>query len=403
MTVSGGAVASASPQSSVADPGRESRLLYAGVAVASIGGPLAFVGLYLPAILNDAGRWSVAATVVGLAAFAAPTYLWVRYSRTVVGPGGLTAFTAAAAGRRVAAVHVLAWLVSYVLYLLYTTDYVVYDVLTASVPGIAPWRPWLEILLPALLAAVVLAPLRASFGVVTAAAAAQVGLLAVLLGVAAAHGSSNAPFPATGGADVSNAGGNVALLFVCASLPLFLGGEVRGGSRTVRRTLIGAVAGVGFLVLLATLPAHGLRAFTGTDVPGVALARATGGTSFGVTVGVGIAVSVLALVAVEYLAITRVVHAVARRISPGSVARWLVVPLVGAGAISLASPHRFYADLLKPSLVALWIAQLIPVLVYPRFAARDGGLRAHDGVAVVVSAALFGFGLYTSLGGSVGA
>ena len=30
---------------------------------------------------------------------------------------------------------------------------------------------------------------------------------------------------------------NVALLFTCASLPLFLGGEVEGGSRTVRRTL----------------------------------------------------------------------------------------------------------------------------------------------------------------------
>lgn len=400
MATAGVAVAPASPPAAGVAP-LQPRVLYAGLAVASIGGPLAFVGLYLPAILAGAGRASVLATGLGLVAFAAPTYIWIRYSRTIVGPGGLTAFTAAAAGRKIAGLQAIGWLVSYVLYLLYTTDYVVYDVLTASVPGIGPWRPWLEVAIPAVLAGVVLAPLRASMTVVATAAAAQVGVLVVLLGVATAHAAAAAT--AAGATDVANSGGNVALLFVCGSLPLFLGGEVRGGGRTVRRTLVGAVVAVGVLVAFAATAAHGLRAFAGADIPGVALARDTGGTAFGVTVGAGIAVSVLALVVVEYLAITRVVHAVAGgRVRTGTVARWLVAPLVGAGAISLLGPARFYADLLEPSLVALWIAQLIPVLVYPRYALRSKAFRPYDAVAVAVATALFGFGLYTSLGGSTG-
>jgi hypothetical protein len=314
------------------------------------------------------------------------------------------AFTSAAAGRRVGQIQALLWLTSYALYLLYTTDYVVYDILPAFAPSTLPWRTGLELVLPLVVVAVVVAPLRVSFTVLALSAVGQFVLAIALVVIAAgAHSSAAVGVAAVGSAtsmgSASRAAGNIALLFTCASLPLFFGGDVAGRGRTVARSIGGSVAAVGALVVVAALPSASMSRFASAEIPGVAIARAAGFGGFGLALGVGVAVSVMSLVVIEYLAVARLMHALTGR-SLRTVTRWLAVPLVAASAAALAAPGRFYDDLLRPSLVALWLAQLVPVVAYPTFAARLGRLRASDLAASGAATALFGFGLYTALGGA---
>ncbi|MGH3321448.1 MAG: hypothetical protein ACRDN9_14995 [Streptosporangiaceae bacterium] len=122
----------------------------------------------------------------------------------------------------------------------------------------------------------------------------------------------------------------------------------------------------------------------------------TPGGGAGVAVGLGVAASIVGVTVVEYLAVTRLAHAVTG-LSVRSVARVLAVALVAGGLVSLVDPERFYADLLRPSLVALWVSQLIVIAVYPRFARRRGRLRAGDVALAAGAGALMLFGLYSSL------
>ena len=105
---------------------------FAGVAVTSFGGPLALAALYAPGIVAGAASASAGlAMVAAVVVFAFPLAIWLRYARQVNGPGGLYSFVEAAAGRRVALVQAGLWIVSYLLYLLYTTAQIVYDTLPA--------------------------------------------------------------------------------------------------------------------------------------------------------------------------------------------------------------------------------------------------------------------------------
>jgi len=71
------------------------------------------------------------------------------------------------------------------------------------------------------------------------------------------------------------------------------------------------------------------------------------------------------------------------------------VPFLALDAISLIDPDRFYDDLIKPSLGALFVSQLIVFLAFPRF--RRGTVAV---VAAAVAAGLAGWGLYTLISGS---
>jgi hypothetical protein len=98
---------------------------------------------------------------------------------------------------------------------------------------------------------------------------------------------------------------------------------------------------------------------------------------------------------VEYLALSRLVHAVTAR-PIRQVVGVLAAVLVVSAPITLIDPNRIYDDLLKPSLAALWLSQLIVFAAYPRFAARHLRLRALD-VALAVGGVLFaGYGLWTT-------
>jgi len=194
--------------------------------------------------------------------------------------------------------------------------------------------------------------------------------------------------------DTGRGAGNTALLFVCASLPLYLGAEVRGGARTVRPVLLAAVAGVGAAFLLAAIPLAGVPdALRFAAVPGASIAQAYSGRAFAVTVGLLTAGSSLALIVAEYLALARLIHWLHGPPLRTTLA-WIAVPFVTADAISLVNPDRFYHDLLTPSLVALYVSQLLVFLAFPRF--RRGPLAL---TLSALAAGLAAWGIYTLFAG----
>jgi amino acid transporter len=367
--------------------------LFLGFAVASIGGPLALLSIF-PGVAGDGIESAGLVVALAVVVFAAPLTIWLVFSRTVVSPGGLSAFVGSAAGRPAALVHGWIWAFAYFLYLPYTITFVVYDLLTPVFPGITPYRGALELILPVVLIAVAFAPLPILLAGVGVIAAVQLVLLAVMAGVGFAN---TGPVRLTGadGADTGRAVGATALLFICASLPLYLGAEVRGGSRTVRRGLATAVGVVGALFLVAAIPlAEVPDVLLNAPVPGAAIAQAYSGRPLAVAVGLATAASVLVLILAEYLALARLVHWL-HGPPVRKVLAWIALPFLAGDAISLIDPDRFYDDLLKPSLGALFVSQLIVFLVFLRVR-RDA---AAIGL-VAVSSALVCYGLYTLLTGA---
>ncbi len=316
--------------------------------------------------------------------FAVPLAIWLAFSQRIVSPGGLSAFVGAAAGRSGAVAHGWIWALAYLLYLPYTVTFVVYDVLQPVFPGIHPYRATLELLLPAALVVLVFAPIRIVLALLGVLAAAQVAALLVLAGFEFAH--AGAPFAANPSVNETGRG---------ASLPLYLGAEVRGGSRTVRRGLLAAFAVVAACFFVAALPLAGVPDSLRTAaVPGAAIAQAYSGRPFAVAIGLLTAGSALALIVAEYLALARLLHWL-HGPSIRTMLAWIAVPFLAADAISLVDPSGFYDNLLKPSLGALFVSQLIVFLVFPRF--RRGAL-ALAGAAVASGLAVWG--LYTLIAGS---
>ena len=372
-----------------------SPLLFVGVAIASIGGPIALAN-FLPAAAGDDGIESAGLVVLlALAVFAAPLTIWLVYSRRVVSPGGLTAFVQAAAGRPTALVQGWIWALAYFLYLPYTVTFVVYDVLAPMFPGIVPYRWVLELLLPVAIVVLVLAPLRWALVALLVVGLAQLVLLLVLGGVTLA----NAPARLAAEPELDPTGravGATALLFICSSLPLYLGAEVRGRSRTVRRGLAFAVGIVGLCFFVAALGMSTVpKALLDFPLPAATIAKYYSGRPLEVAVALGIAFGTLALIVAEYLALGRLIHWLhgppLRR-----VLIWIAVPFIAADVISLINPEQFYDKLLKPSLGALFISQLIVFLVFPVFLR---GLRWLPLVAV--ASGLMAWGFYTLVSGSV--
>jgi amino acid transporter len=372
--------------------------LFVAFGIVATGGPLALVALYVPGAVS-ASRSLGLVGVLAAGLFVVPVSIWYRYSREVASSGGLYSFVEAAAGRPFALLQAGVWIISYFLYLPYTVAYVVYDLLPVVFPGIGGLRPVLEILLPLAVVGLALLPIRTALLAVGGLALLQLALLTALFAVGASHvGLAGGSFAARGAASTLAAGAaNASLLYVCTSLPLYLGGEVVGGSVTVRR---GLVAGFGisalFVVVGALVWARAGTALLASPIPGAALARAATGHGFSVLVGLGVAASVAGVIVAEYFALTRLLHAVTGRTirqATGLVAAGFLV----SSLLSLIDPRAFYDDLLKPSLVALWISQLLVFVVYPRFARLRRQLVPPALVLAAGASALMGYGLYQAL------
>jgi amino acid transporter len=332
--------------------------------------------------------------VLAIALFAAPVAIWLSFSRTVVTSGGLTAFVDAAAGRRVALVHGWIWTFAYFLYLPYTITFVVYDLLEPVFPGIEPYRGALELILPVAVVLLALGPVRPLLAALGVIAAIQLVLLVVMSAVTLRH-VGHVPVAGASANDTARAAAGTALLFVCASLPLYLGAEVRGASRTIRRGLVLALGVTGAAFFLAAVPLAAVPdALLDSEVPGAAIAQAYSGRDLAVVVGLFTALSVLSLIVAEYLALGRLLHWL-HGWSLRSVLALIAIPFVLGDAISLIDPDRFYDDLLKPSLGALFVSQLIVFAVFPIY--RRG--IAAVGVAAV-AAALAVWGLYQLIAGT---
>jgi hypothetical protein len=185
--------------------------------------------------------------------------------------------------------------------------------------------------------------------------------------------------------------GNVALLFICASLPLYLGAEVAGGGRAVRRTIAAAVAVAAVLVFLVAVPmaALGESQLAFLEAPGYTLVKAYEGDGLANAVALGAAASVVAVIVAEFIALTRLVPAMLG--VPVRVAgRTIAALFVAADVVSLVAPEKAYSYALTPSLVALYVSQAIVFVVYPMFRGRPTKL---EWVAVVAATGLAAFGL----------
>ncbi len=366
--------------------------LFLGFALASIGGPLALVSLYETGAAGSAITSAGLTTALALLAFVPPLAIWLRYSERIASAGGLYAFVEAAAGRRLAGLQATIWAISYFLYLPYTVTYIVYDLLPPVFPGIGPYRWELELLIPCALIALALAPLKPVLVLVLALASGQLLLMSVLGGLElanlGAHASSFAPH--AGVTAMGKGVGNVALLLVCGSLPLFLGGEVRGGGRTVRAGLSIAFAAVGAYLLFSVFPlAYAPAPIRDAAIPGLAIAQAYAGRPLAVVVGLATATSVAVLILAEYIALSRLLNAWLKvRLHVGLAA--IAVPFLLADAISLVDPQAFYNQLIKPSLVALFLSQLLVFAVYPLYRRRAAAL-----LPAAIASALMVYGLYT--------
>ena len=370
-------------------------LLFTGIVVASIGGPLALVALQIPASSETASRvfW---VTLGGTVLFLAPMAVWYGYARRIASAGGLTAFVEAAAGRRVALAQGVLWIVSYALYMVYTIPQVVYEMLPAAVPIPAPAQPFLAVGIVVAVGGVALLPLRWAVSVAALLALAQVVLVLALAGAVLPHPPSARPFsPALGAASLATA--QASLFYVCGSLPLFLGSEVRGGARTVSRGLVAgfAVAAVVVLIGVFAVTRGGVNGALG--IPGQQLANGVGARRLGLAIGVGAAVSTAVIVLAEFLAMTRLIHHLfVWPVRP--VTAVMAAALVVATAVTLVNPIGIYDALIKPSLVALWLSQVIVFAVYPLYRARlepgrRGGSLAAPVAAAAVASALAVFGL----------
>lgn len=114
------------------------------------------------------------------------------------------------------------------------------------------------------------------------------------------------------------------------------------------------------------------------------------------SIGIGVAVSIGGLILFEYLALTRLLNAIgAWPIRPITLAIGAVMLL--AAPLSLINPAGFYDALSTPSLVALWVSQLIVFAVYPRFAAAHRQRALAAWTVTIVAGGLAIYGLWTSL------
>lgn len=327
--------------------------------------------------------------------FLFPLLIWLRYSERIASNGGLYAFVEAAAGAPVARVQAIFWIISYVLYLVYTVPFIVYDLLPVVVPQVSRYQLLLDAGLAVIVAGVMLSPKIVAFSVMALIAVVQLLLAVALAGVSLRQfGVPLGSFVGHGDLGTVLVGaGKTSSLYVCASLPLFVAGEVRGGPSAVRRTLGWAFAGVATLSVIAVFPlGRAAASVIGSDIPGVPVAQASFGRMGAVLIGVGVAASVAGLIVAEFIALSRLLGTMF--LGPS---RMMVIIIsavfLAASLISLVNPPAVYRLLLKPSLIALWISQLIVVGVYPWFVHRYRRVLPSDVALAAAGSVLMVFAL----------
>ena len=336
--------------------------------------------------------------------FVFPLLVWYRYSGQIASSGGLYAFVEAATGPGLARIQAGFWIFSYFLYLVYTVPFIVYDLLPVVFPQTTHYRLLLDVSLALLITAVMLSPLIVALSLTALMAGFELVLALVLAAISLAYlGVPADSFVGHGNlAPVLQGAGRSSSLYICASLPLFLGGEVRGGGRAMRQGIAWAFSAVAALAVIAVFPlANAKDSVINSVIPGASLAEAFSGKGFGALVGLGVAVSVAGLIIVEFIALSRLLSAIFKRPS-----RLMVVVIsvlfLAASFTSLLNPQGAYSLLLKPSLIALWISQVLVVAVYPWFVRHYRNVLAGDVALAAAASLVMLIGLYAALTSSSG-
>jgi uncharacterized membrane protein YkvI len=275
---------------------------------------------------------------------------------------------------------------------------IVYDLLPEVIPGVRPYQTALALLIPVAIAAVMVAGRAATLIVLGVMAAGQLVLAGILDGVTLANVST--PASSFGGGApagaLAKASAQTSLLYICGSLPVFLGGELAAPARTIRRGLTGAFLVTATVIVLAVAPLAAAPGLLHTEIPGVSVAEQFAGVGLARAIGIGVAVSTAGVILCEYLALTRLVHAIGHwRMRP-------IAAVIGAGVVlvapfTLIDPDGFYDTLLKPSLVALWLSQLIVFAVYPLFALKRRQRMWPALTLSLIASAFAVYGLVTTL------
>ncbi len=141
-------------------------------------------------------------------------------------------------------------------------------------------------------------------------------------------------------------------------------------------------------------------ALRGGEIPGYTAAGAYAGRWFGVVVGLGAAISVAGVIAAEYVALSRLLWA-ATGAPIRRIVLWIAGPFVALDLLSLLSPDAFDENVLRPSLIALYLSQLIVFAVYPLYRRRRGRLTALDVLIASVAFAVMAWGLYRGISAPV--
>jgi len=372
--------------------------VFYGLALGSTA-PLALVAVFLPGVLGGLRASATLAGVVGAAAFLGPLLVWRRYAAEIASAGGLYAYVERAAGTNVARVHGAIWIVSYFLYLPSTVSQVAYAVLPSAYPAMGGLRPALELVIPAALV-VGLAFWRLGLYAVTAlVGVALVVVTVVVAAVELAHSGTGSAgiglhVPAV---TAGNGAAAASLLFVCASLPLYFGAELeRATARTRRGLSVAFAVAAGALVVGALALVNLPPALLGGEVPGATAVGVFAGRGLADVVVLAAAASLLVLVLLEYVAITRLLT-VMTPLRPRSSEAVVGGTFLLSCALSLLGPDGAYEQLLEPSLVALYLSLLVVFVVYPRWRARERRLDAADVVATALATALMLYGVLATL------
>ncbi|MDE1865821.1 MAG: APC family permease [Candidatus Micrarchaeota archaeon] len=370
-------------------------LLY-GFAIASVGGPLALVMLnfFNTSYIAGSSAYSIYTVLIGILLFVAPLAIWYRYSKHIVSSGGLYTFVKRTFGERAAKVQGWTWLFSYFLYLPYTVIYISHELLPVIFPNITYYLPLISIALAFIIIALMLT-FRKTLYLIAATAVLQLLIILGILFYALSRGIVYSASSSASLASLTTGSLATSLLFICASLPLFLGGEVKEGSRSVRKALVVSfvIASIFFLIgSIALLSFNSQR--ISSEFPGLLALKGSMGNSFAYFVAVAVLISLIDLVIIEFIAITRVSYAM---LGLNLSKTWAIISVlfILVTMIGIAYPSKFYNYSIIASLAALFASQLIVFVAYPFFAKKKNELKFSDILITFVSCILMLYGLYT--------
>ena len=262
----------------------------------------------------------------------------------------------------------------------------------------------LEVILPVIISAMILINRKLPFYFMFLLAAAQLAIMLVLSAVilGAVGFSSSLAVPNMPLSGLARGAAGLALLFICADLPLFLGGEAEGKGKSIKKVLLASFAMAAFFLLVFSIAISNLPEDPSTyTVLGFHLASQYSSSLFAIITGIFAVLSIIGLIIAEFIGLSRLMNAMFK-ISMPKILIYISAAFIFMDLVSLAGPDSFYNYLILPSLFALYLSQLIVFLVYPMFISKFRKLSVVDIAITIVASLLFIFAIYTAITNPLG-